>query len=122
MNLTDCLDELENWVDTLQDANENLSLKNEDLEQELNEVKVMIAAHHDALEKFGSLFEEMGSGSNVGENLARSKVAQKALRGPRNNVLNVSLSSSINISLSPLCIEDDYPKRILESHGPPTKC
>jgi hypothetical protein len=58
----------------------------------------------------------------VGKNLARSKVARKALRGPQNNVLNVSLSSSINISLSPLCIKDDYPKRILESHGPPTKC
>ncbi|KAJ7811575.1 hypothetical protein B0H13DRAFT_2473793 [Mycena leptocephala] len=89
--------ELRDRVNELEILNENLTTERDELahqvdgmEDTISDLSGMVTAHQVALEKFGTLFEEMGGSDDVTSAL-RSKKAQKALKGPRDNVLNTSI-------------------------------
>ncbi|KAJ7938828.1 hypothetical protein B0H13DRAFT_1851408 [Mycena leptocephala] len=89
--------ELRDPVNELEILNDNLTMERDELthqidgmEDTISDLSGMVTAHHVALEKFGALFEEMGGSGDVASTL-RSKKAQKALKGPRDNILNTSI-------------------------------
>ncbi|KAJ7919587.1 hypothetical protein B0H13DRAFT_1988364, partial [Mycena leptocephala] len=86
--LRDCVNELEILNENLTTERDELAHQVDGMEDTISDLSGMVTAHQVALERFRTLFEEMG-GSWRG-NPHRKKV-QKALKGPRDNVLNTSI-------------------------------
>lgn len=101
--------ELRDRVNELEVLNDNLTMERDELahqidgmEDTISDLSGMVTAHQVALEKFGALFEEMGGSGDVASTL-RSKKAQKALKGPRDNVLNVRTHRILRIHPFIIC-------------------
>lgn len=100
--VTEDYGELRERVEDLEIVNQNLQIERDDLTAKVDNLLEQIvdlastsAAQHEALEKFGALFESMGGSVEVSESLAKknAKASKKALKSTRDNVLNVGFPS-----------------------------
>lgn len=119
------LQELRDRVEELETLNENLLLERDELTNrvdgvldQLSDLSAVSAAQQEALEKFGALFEEMGGDAEVTAALGagRAKKAKKALKGPRDNVLNVCRLALETMSANNLSIRRGFVPRHGASH------
>jgi hypothetical protein len=94
---------------------DELAHKIEGMEDMISDLSGIVTAHHVAFEKFGTLFEEMGGSADIASTL-RSKEAQKALKGLRDNILNVGDSPHTS-NLSVHYPADEYSTRLLQYYA-----